>query len=228
MAHLTCLGAERDELIEWLRQAQAAGVQNIMALRGDRPRVSQSLRASSGGFRYASQIVELIRERFPAMGIGVAGYPEKHPEAPDNDTDLQNLIRKIRNGADAVFKQIFFDNSCFFRFRDQLAARGVTVPVVPGIMPITDFDQILRITSMCGTSFPEGLRTRLEAIRQDRQAQFEIGVEFAIDQCRQLLREGVPGIHFYVLNKAAACLQIVPELPLNASSTRTMSYRNAM
>ncbi len=212
MAHFTCLGAEREELLNWLRQAQAAGIRNIMALRGDRPQISPTERSPQHGFQYASQVVQLIREQFPDMGIGVAGYPEKHPEASSGDADLQHLVHKISLGADAVFTQIFFDNAHFLRFRDQLAARGVTVPVIPGIMPITDYDQILRITTMCGTSIPETLRTRLEAVKEDREAQFEIGVEYAINQCQQLLREGIPGLHFYALNKAAACLRIMPEL----------------
>lgn len=212
MAHFTCLGAERDEMLDWLRQARKCGIQNIMALRGDRPQVSQDQRGTTAGFQYASQVVQLICEHFPEMGIGVAGYPETHPEATSKAADLQHLVDKIGKGADAVFTQIFFNNSHFFRFRDQLTARGVTIPVIPGIMPITDYDQIVRITSMCGTTIPELLRSRLEAARGDREAQFEIGVEFAIEQCQELLREGVPGLHFYVLNKAAACLRIVPEL----------------
>ena len=153
------------------------------------------------------------------MGIGVAGYPETHPESADAESDLRHLAEKVAAGADAVFTQLFFDNACFFGFRDRLDSLGVTVPVIPGIMPIVDFDQILRITSLCGSRIPTRLASRLEDARHDRAAQFEIGVQFATDQCRELLSQGVPGIHFYVLNKSSACLRILAGLPANTSTT---------
>ncbi|MFG0297119.1 MAG: methylenetetrahydrofolate reductase, partial [Maioricimonas sp. JB045] len=164
--------------------------------------------------RYANELVELIRETVPEMGIGVAGYPEKHPEAPDADIDLANLKRKVDAGADAVFTQLFFENSNFFRFRDAYEAAGITVPLIPGIMPITEFARIKRITSLCGAVFPAELAARLEAVQDNAEAQFEIGVDYAITQCRELLDAGVPGMHFYVLNKSQACERILDSLGL--------------
>jgi len=211
-AHFTCVGATRDELRDWLRQAYAAGIRNIMALRGDAPAGQEGFAQVEGGLKYANELVELIRAEFPDMGIGVAGYPEKHPEAPDAVIDLDNLRRKVAAGADAVFTQLFYDNDCFYRFREAYERAGITVPLVPGIMPITEFARIKRITSLCKAAIPETLATRLEAVQDDKQAQFEIGVEHAIRQCRDLMENGVPGIHFYVLNRAEACEAILGAL----------------
>lgn len=212
MAHFTCVGSTREELQEWLDQAAAAGIQNIMALRGDPPQGEQSFRAVDGGLKYANELVEMIREHSQPFGIGVAGYPEKHIEAPSMDADLTNLKRKVDAGADAIFTQLFFDNDNFFRFRDRCDELGVRIPIVPGIMPITNFARIKRITTMCGTVFPQELSDRLEAVQEDDQAQFEIGVEYAIQQCQQLRENGVPGIHFYALNKSQACQKILDSL----------------
>jgi methylenetetrahydrofolate reductase (NADPH) len=212
MAHFTCVGSTREELQEWLDQAAAAGIQNIMALRGDPPQGEQSFRAVDGGLKYANELVEMIREHSHPFGIGVAGYPEKHIEAPSMDADLTNLKRKVDAGADAIFTQLFFDNDNFFRFRDRCDELGVRIPIVPGIMPITNFARIKRITTMCGTVFPQELSDRLEGVQEDDQAQFEIGVEYAIQQCQQLRENGVPGIHFYALNKSQACQKILDSL----------------
>lgn len=213
-AHFTCVGSTVEELKDWLSYAHSSGVRNIMALRGDPPQGEKSFQAVQGGLRYANELVELIREHTPEMGIGVAGYPEKHPEASDPQIDLDNLKRKVDAGADAVFTQLFYDNSNFFRFRDTYKSAGIKVPLVPGIMPITSFARIKRITSMCQAVFPEDLSQRLEAVQDDDQAQFEIGVEYAIDQCRELIDSGVPGMHFYVLNKSQACERILDALGL--------------
>jgi methylenetetrahydrofolate reductase (NADPH) len=212
VAHLTCVGSTRDELIQLLEQADTTGVRNIMALRGDAPAGEDSFQAVDGGLQYANELVELIRERFPDWGIGVAGYPEKHAEAASLEVDLQNLKRKVDAGADAIITQLFFSNDCFFSFRDRCHALGITVPIVPGIMPITDYARIKRITSMCGSSFPDDLADHLAAVQDDNAAQLQIGVEHAIAQCQQLKSEGVPGIHFYALNKSDACHQILSAL----------------
>ena len=213
-AHFTCVGGTREQLVEWLQYAWSAGIRNIMALRGDAPVGQADFRRTEGGLNYANELVALIRERFPEMGIGVAGYPEKHPTAPSFEVDFQNLVRKIKTGADAVFTQLFFDNSRFFRFRDLLQRERLGVPVVPGIMPITEFARIQRITAMCGAVIPSSLASRLEAAKQDKLAQSEIGVEFAIAQCRELIDQGVPGIHLYCLNKSQACQWILEALGL--------------
>jgi len=211
-AHFTCVGATRDQLLEWLGLAQQRGIGNIMALRGDPPKGQERFEAVEGGLQHANELVSLIRQHFPEMGIGVAGYPEKHPEAADADIDLQNLKRKVDAGADAVVTQLFYINDNFFKFRERYQQAGISVPLVPGIMPITEFARIKRIAAMCGAMFPTELASRLEAAQDDKQAQFEIGVEHAIAQCQELVDQGVPGIHFYVLNRSAACERILDAL----------------
>ncbi len=208
-AHFTCVGHSREELLEWLRFAVDNGLQNIMALRGDPPAGETEFRPAAGGLSYANELVALIRSQFSELGIGVGGYPEKHPQAPDPEIDLANLKRKVDAGADGIFTQLFFDNSCFFRFRDRAQQAGIGVPIVPGIMPITEFARIKRITAMCGSSMPPKLASRLEAAQDDKDAQFEIGVEHAIEQCRELRAQGVPGLHLYALNKSQACQRIL-------------------
>jgi len=212
MAHFTCVGSTREELVQWLDAASAAGIHNIMALRGDPPEGQENFTAIEGGLSYANELVELIQEHSAEFGIGVAGYPEKHLEAPNMEVDLENLKRKVDAGGDAIFTQLFFVNDHFLRFRDACQQREIHIPIVPGIMPITDFARIQRITAMCGTDFPADLAARLEAVKDDKDAQFQIGVEFAIEQCRELRDAGVPGIHFYALNKSQACQEIIAAL----------------
>jgi methylenetetrahydrofolate reductase (NADPH) len=218
-SHYTCVGSTRDELCEWLSKAQQAGITNIMALRGDPPEGEESFQTVEDGFSHANELVTLIREEFPKFGIGVAGYPEKHSEAPDMQTDMTNLKRKVDAGADAVFTQLFYVNDSFFKFRDRCEKMGITVPIVPGIMPITEFARIQRITSMCGTIFPDRLASQLEKVQEDKAAQFEIGVEFAIAQCQELLDNNVAGIHFYALNRSPACERILNALGIGTKDT---------
>ena len=213
-SHFTCVGSTRQELLDWLELSWQTGVRNIMALRGDPPQGQAQFQAVDGGLTHANQLVELIRQYYPEMGVGVAGYPEKHPEAKDLDTDLVNLKRKVDAGADAIFTQLFYENANFLKFRDRCEKLGIKIPVVPGIMPITEFARIKRITSMCGAVFPTSLASRLEAVQHDAQAQFDIGVEFAIQQCRELIDAGVPGMHFYVLNRSESCERILEGLNL--------------
>jgi methylenetetrahydrofolate reductase (NADPH) len=216
-AHFTCVGSTRADLLEWLKFAWSAGIRNIMALRGDAPAGQTEFTPVDGGLKYANELVALIRDHFPEMGIGVAGYPEKHPAAPSFDVDFQNLVRKVKTGADAIYTQLFFDNANFFRFRDLIEREQLKVPLIPGIMPITEFARIQRITAMCGAVIPAALATRLADARDDKQAQYEIGVEFAIAQCRELIDQGVPGIHLYCLNKSHACTRILEALGLAAA-----------
>jgi methylenetetrahydrofolate reductase (NADPH) len=215
-AHFTCVGSTQPELIDWLELAHGQGIHNIMALRGDPPAGQTEFKQIAGGLRYANELVSLIRARHPETGLGVAGYPEKHPEAPSPEFDLANLKRKVDAGADAVFTQLFYVNDNFFRFRDRAQQAGIGVPIIPGIMPITEFSRIKRITGMCGSVFPAPLAARLEAGQEDKVAQFEIGVEYGIAQCRQLLDAGAPGLHFYVLNKSEATERILEALSLPA------------
>ena len=213
-AHFTCVGSTREELAEWLDYAWQSGLRNIMALRGDPPAGAAEFQPPAGGLTYANELVALIRQRHPEMGIGVAGYPEKHPECCDAPTDLANLKRKIEAGADAVFTQLFFDNTHFLRFRECYEQAGIQAPLIPGIMPITEFARIKRIVALCGADIPPALAERLEAVQDDKEAQFEIGVEHAIQQCRELIDAGVPGLHLYVLNKSQACERILNALDL--------------
>jgi methylenetetrahydrofolate reductase (NADPH) len=222
-AHFTCLGGSTQEIEEWLDQTSRSHIRNIMALRGDPPAGETTFRPAPGGLRYANELVALIRKRLPDVGIGVAGYPEKHQECPDPQTDLANLKRKVEAGADAVFTQLFYSNDCFFDFRDRYERLGIKVPLIPGIMPITEFSRIKRITSMCGATIPRDLAEKLEAARDDPQAQFAAGVAHAVRQCRDLLRAGVPGIHFYVLNRSEACETILDELGLSPTREFNLS-----
>ncbi len=220
MAHFTCVGSTKEELNLWLDQAAEAGIHNIMALRGDAPQGQENFKPVDGGLAYANELVELIRQHPAEFGIGVAGYPEKHIEAASLEVDLDNLKRKVDAGADAIFTQLFFNNDNFFRFRDDCDKLGIDIPVVPGIMPITNFARIKRITEMCGTVFPADLSAKLEAVQDDNGAQFDVGVEFAIEQCNALRQAGVPGIHFYALNKSDACDKIIGGLEkLNPAET---------
>ena len=214
-AHFTCLGGTVPELQEWLGWARQHGVKNIMALRGDPPAGQTDFQHTPGGLKYANELVELIKRVEPGFGIGVAGYPEKHAQAPSLAVDIDNLKRKVDAGADAVFTQLFYVNDHFFRFRDLCVRAGIRVPIVPGIMPILNFAQIQRITSLCGAELPADLSRRLSEVQDDKDAQFEIGVDFAAEQSLDLRKHGAPGIHFYVLNRSTACERILGALGLS-------------
>ncbi len=211
-AHFTCVGATQTELEEWLLNAENSGIRNIMALRGDPPAGQAEFQLVEGGLRYANELVEFIRERFPDFGIGVAGYPEKHPEAATPWQDMENLKRKVDAGADAIFTQLFYVNDHFLRFRDYATRAGISVPIIPGIMPITEFARVKRIVELSGTAIPAELLTSLERVQEDKQAQFEIGVDYTIRQCQQLLEAGVPGMHFYVMNRSEAMLEVLNQI----------------
>lgn len=208
-AHFTCVGSSVDELRSWLEQAEKLGVENIMALRGDPPQGQERFTAVEGGLRYANELVSLIRNEFPRFGIGVAGYPETHQEATSPEADLANLKRKVEAGADAVFTQLFYDNADFFAFRDRCSGAGIGCPIVPGILPILNLAQIRRITQLCKAKLPQKLLDDLERSGDDPAKQLEVGVQHASRQCEELLRAGVPGIHFYVLNRHEATAAIL-------------------
>jgi methylenetetrahydrofolate reductase (NADPH) len=193
-------------------------VDHVVALRGDPPRGDTTFRPVPGGFSYANELVGLIRAEFAGSGIAVAGYPEKHQEAPSREIDLANLKRKVNAGADVVLTQLFYDNADFFAFRKDCEAMGIRVPIVPGLLPITNFAQIKRITSLCGAKLPAKLVADLEAAGDDAQKQFELGVDAAIRQTQELVDAGVPGIHFYVLNRSEAAARVLGEVKLPARS----------
>jgi methylenetetrahydrofolate reductase (NADPH) len=213
MAHLTCAQSTREELHGILLDLKRAGTQNILALRGDPPKGSHSFEPAPGGFRYAWELVELIRERFgDAFCLGGAGYPEGHPESASLEADLQNLKHKVDLGLDFVITQLFFNNALYFGFVERARKMGISVPIVPGLMPITNLSQIRRFMDMCGASLPGPLLSRLEKAGDDAKAVLEIGVEHTTRQAAELLAAGVPGIHFYTLNKSPATRRVLENL----------------
>ena len=211
-SHLTVVGSTVDQLRSYLNDAAERGIENIVALRGDPPRDQQSFTPVEGGLRYANELVALIRAEFPQFGIAVAGYPEKHQEAPSPQVDLENLKRKVDAGADVVITQLFYHNDDFRRFRERYVQAGITVPLVPGILPVTNLAQIQRITSLCGAVLPSEFVGRLSEKGDDADWQFQVGVEFAARQVRELLDSGIPGMHFYVLNKSQATASVLREV----------------
>ena len=212
-SHLTCVGSTVEQLRAYLSNAQAAGVDYIVALRGDPPKGDIQFQPVPGGLRYANELVEVIRNDFPKFGIAVAGYPEVHQEAASPEADLENLVRKVRCGADIVITQLFYDNQDFFRFRDKCVTSGIDVPIVPGLLPVLSLSQIQRITALCKAKLPHSFVQRLSQ-KKDADWQFQVGVEQATAQAQELIAEGIPGIHFYVLNKSDAIIRILNLLSL--------------
>ena len=213
MAHLSCVGATREELGEVLDDIAEAGIENVLALRGDPPRGETEWKPHPGGLHYSTELAALITERYP-FAVGAACFPEVHPEAPDMAHDLRFLRRKVAAGATFLITQLFFDNELYFHFVDEARAAGIEVPIVPGIMPITDVGQIKTITGMCGASIPQLLLEALEWRAADRDAVLQLGVAYATLQCAELLARGVPGIHFYTLNRSPATRAILSALRL--------------
>jgi methylenetetrahydrofolate reductase (NADPH) len=210
--HLTCVGRTPPELHAYLTKAAELGVDNVVALRGDPPKGEASFRPVDGGFRYANELVAFIRNEFPKTGIAVGGYPETHQEALDAKTDLANLKRKIDAGADVIITQLFYNNEDFYRFRDRCAELGINVPIVPGLLPVTNGAQIQRIASLCGAKLPPEFIAALDRYKDDPAGQFEAGVDFATQQAADLRQAGIPGIHFYVLNKSEATKRVLTAL----------------
>lgn len=213
-SHLTCVGSTITELRAYLAAARDQGVAAIVALRGDPPQGEQSFRPVAGGLRYAAELVALIRGEFPEFDILVAGYPETHQEAASPAADLENLKRKCDAGGDVVVTQLFYDNDDFLRFRDRCAAIGITAPIVPGVMPVTNYAQIRRIAGLCKARLPEAFTRPFEAAGADEAAQFEAGVSYAARQVEELMAAGVPGVHFYVLNRSPATVRVLGHVGL--------------
>ena len=214
-AHLTCAGASRAEIDDTARQYWSLGVRRIVALRGDPPAGESRFTPRADGYDCGASLVEGLR-RIADFEISVAGYPEKHPEAPTSDADIAYLRRKVDAGASRVITQVFFDNEVFLRFRDRAAAAGIDVPIVPGIMPVADFAKVARFCRSCGATVPAWLARRFEGLAEERTAMGMVGAITAADQCRELLYEGVEDFHFYTMNRphatlaAARMLDIVP------------------
>ncbi len=215
VAHLTCVGSTQTELRAILHELADAGIENIMALRGDPPRGAERFTATEGGFSYGVELVRMIAEEFPFC-VGAAAYPETHPEARDGATDLRNARDKVDAGASFLTTQLFFDNADYFRFVEQARSIGIKVPIIPGIWPITNYSQIAKITAMCGARIPARLLGELRARVEDPQAVIDLGVAYATLQCADLLARGAPGIHFYTLNRSPATRAVVSALRASA------------
>ncbi len=213
MAHLSCVGASREELYDILDGIEEAGIENVLALRGDPPRGETEWRPHPGGLKYSTELAALISSRY-SFGVGAACFPEVHPEAPDLAHDLHFLRQKVDSGVTFLITQLFFDNELYFRFVEEARAAGIEVPILPGIMPITDVKQIKTITGMCGASIPSALLEQLEMRADDPEAVRELGVSYATLQCAELLARGAPGIHFYTLNRSPATRAILSALKL--------------
>ena len=211
MAHLTCVGHSSAEIATILDEIEAAGIENVMTLRGDPPRGQTDFVPHPEGFPHANELVHFIRAR-KNFCLGVAGYPEGHPEAPSKEIDLVNLKRKVDAGAEFVITQLFFDNRHYFDFRERARAAGIDLPIIPGIMPITDLAQIKRFTQLCGAEIPPSLLVELEAVDGNKDAVAEVGIRYGIKQCLELLQNGAPGIHFYTLNKSLSTRTILESL----------------
>ena len=211
MAHLTCVGHTQGELGGILDDLWKAGIVNVLALRGDPPAGQSTFVATEGGFANADQLVAFARGRHDFC-VGVAGYPEGHPQCINTTRDLEYLKRKVDNGGCFVITQLFFDNADFYKFRDRARAMGIKVPIIAGIMPILNVAQIKRFVSMCGAKIPHRLLTKLESVEQDAEAVYRTGVEYATMQCHDLLFNDADGLHFYTLNKSKATVDICKRL----------------
>jgi methylenetetrahydrofolate reductase (NADPH) len=212
--HVTCVGSTRAKIAAVLDRYREAGVKRIVALRGDLPATNTSSSAQ-GEFHYANELVSFIRETHGgAFQIEVAAYPEVHPQAPDPATDFDNFRRKVEAGADAALTQLFYNADAYFNFMERCAKAGINIPVVPGIMPITGFENTLRFCSGCGADLPRWVRLRLEQLQDDKAASLEFGLGVVTRLCETLLRNGAPGLHFYTINQAVPTLRICERLAL--------------
>ncbi len=214
MAHLTCVNATKQEIRGYLTEARSRGIKNILALRGDPPGGEGAFKMTEGGFEFSYQLVEFIRQT-GEFSVGVAGFPEGHIACTEGKyVDWQRLKDKIDHGADFLITQLFFDNRDYFEFREHLTKLGVTIPLVPGIISILSTAQIKKFVALCGAGLPKPLAAELEKRGDDDEAVTRFGIDYATKQCQELLREGVPGIHFYTLNKARSTTAILKNLGL--------------
>jgi methylenetetrahydrofolate reductase (NADPH) len=214
MAHLTCVGASREELRTLLDEMTAAGIENVLALRGDPPRGQSDWTPHPGGLTYSTELVELIREDYDVC-IGAACFPEVHPQAPDLAHDLRFLKQKVDCGVSFLITQLFFDTALYVRFVEEARAVGIEVPIIPGIMPVTNLGQLATMTKLCGATIPPALREALEWRSHDPEAVLQLGVSYATLQCAELLAAGAPGIHFYTQNRSPATRAILSALQLH-------------
>ena len=214
MSHLTCVNSTKEQLGEVLADAKKRGIQNILALRGDPPNGVAEFQKTPGGFEFSRELVKFIKE-LGGFGIGTAGFPEGHIACREGKhVDWQRLAEKVKEGADFVITQLFFDNRDFFEFRDYLTKHGVKVPLVPGMLPVLSASQIKKFTTLCGAKIPAPMLEKLESLESDDAAATAYGIDYATQQCEELLRSGVEGLHFYTLNKPHSTTQVVKNLGL--------------
>ncbi len=215
MAHLSCVGETTDTLREMVDRIADAGIENILALRGDPPRGQTDFVQPEGGLGSAAELAGLISEAHPELAIGGACFPEIHPEAPSLEADIAYLKTKVEGGASFLITQVFYDNRSYFDFLPAARAAGIDVPIIPGVMPMTGYKQIARIAELCEAKIPERLSDAMEAADGDQRAEFGLGVAYAAQQCAELLREGAPGIHLYALNRWPAARAILGALQVS-------------
>ena len=208
MAHLSCIGSTPDEIGETLKRLEAGGIENVLALGGDRP---DDYVAPEGAFTFANELANFIKERSD-LCIGGACYPETHPLAASSEADLRHCKQKVDAGVEVLITQLFFDNADYFAFVERARAAGIAAPIVPGIMPILNVASVRRMTTLSGARIPDDLQLALDGVMGDDAATGNVGVQWATEQCRELLEQGVPGIHFYTLNKSGATRAIFEEL----------------
>ncbi len=211
MAHLTCVGASREEIRRVLDELAASNVENVLALRGDPPKGQTSFAPVVDGFGFASELIAFIKEQY-SFCVAAACYPERHPEAVSVDDDLRHVKSKVDAGAELLITQLFFDNADYFSFVERARAAGIRVPILAGIMPVTNLSQVKRFTAMCGATIPDALLVALEATGGEPEKVRDVGVAHAVEQCRHLLERGAPGIHFYTLNRSNATRRIIDAL----------------
>jgi methylenetetrahydrofolate reductase (NADPH) len=213
MAHFTCVGATTDELRSTLDEMRTAGLDNVLALRGDPPIGQQEWVKTEGGLEYSHELVGLLRADYD-FAVGAACFPETHIHATSPEDDLRYLKEKVDAGVDFLITQLFFDNALYYDFVERARAIGIATPIIPGIMPITNYKQIAKFSSMCGATMPEHVLTELDARRDDAEAVAEFGVSYATMQCADLLAHGAPGLHFYTMNRSPATRAILSALKL--------------
>ncbi len=213
VAHLTCVCHTKDELKSILEEIKKRNIQNVLALRGDPPQDNPGWTPGEDNFKYSSELVAFMREHFKDyFGIGVAGFPEGHPLSPDKETDADLLKVKIDAGADYIATQLFFDNKDYFDYVARLKKRGVTARIIPGILPITNYNSLLKFCEVCGASVPQKIHDLFKPIADDSEKTLQVGIEFAVSQCQELLQKKAPGFHFYCLNKLNPVKEIINQI----------------
>jgi methylenetetrahydrofolate reductase (NADH) len=212
MAHMSCVGETVDGLRKYLGAVTDAGIENVLALRGDPPAGEGAFQPHPGGLSSAAELADLISNEFPQLAIGASSFPEVHPEAASAEADIDYLKTKVDAGATFLITQLFFDNRAYFEFVENARAAGIDVPIIAGVMPITSYEQIVRFCKLCEATIPAPLASAMESLNGDKVAEFELGVAWAADQSADLMRRGAPGIHFYALNRYPATRAILSML----------------